>query len=424
MPPFLGYSLQSEPQKQDILSVYLDRTGKAYKTAGKIDYVAGWYYKASAYIKDTNIHVAFVSTNSITQGDQVAPIWSPLYEQFGIAIDFCWRTFVWDSEANQKAHVHCVIIGFSYNSHKANKRIFCADGSVIQAKNISPYLISSEIVFVESRNKPICDVPNMTTGNRPADGGHLIIEADEYAHFIAAEPAAKVYIKKLIGAQEYINNKERYCLWLKGISPAELRKMPLVLERIDLCKKDRENAPDAGRRKLAETPHLFRETSNPESYIVVPATSSENRAYIPMGFLDGDTIPTNAVIIIPDADVYCFGVLMSSVHMDWMRAVCGRLEMRYRYSKDIVYNNFPWPMPTEVQKAKIEKTAQAILDARALYSECSLADLYDELTMPIELRKAHQANDRAVMETYGFAPDMAEEQIVAELLKMYQKLLD
>lgn len=264
----------------------------------------------------------------------------------------------------------------------------------------------------------------MTTGNRPADGGHLIIENDEYEDFIAKEPGAMKFIKKLVGSQEFINNKIRYCLWLVDATPSELRSMPEVVKRVAACKEDRESSPDEGRRKLASRPTLFRETNNPDNFIVVPAVSSEHRLYVPMGFLHGDSIPTNLVTIIPNATLFHFGILTSNVHMAWMRAVCGRLEMRHRYSKDIVYNNFPWPTPTDARKARIEQTAQAILDARALYPDCSLADLYDELTMPVELRKAHQANDKAVMEAYGFDRNMSESEIVAALFKMYQMLTE
>lgn len=422
-PPFVGYSLQRKEQKEDILSVYVDEKGKPYKTAGKIDYVSGWYFKAAQLMQGTSIRTAFVSTNSITQGEQVAGVWKPLYDRFGIHIDFAHRTFRWDSEASIKAHVHCVIVGFSPAPNQAPKRIYTME-RYQEAKNINPYLLDAPNAFVDSRNKPICDVPLMTTGNRPADGGHLIIEADEYDEFIAKEPNALPYIKKLVGAAEFINNKKRWCLWLVGISPAELRKMPLVLQRVEACKADRENAPDAGRRKLAERPTQFREINNPDTFVVVPAVSSERRRYVPIGFLDKDTIATNLVTIIPDAQLYHFGVLTSNVHMAWMRAVCGRLKSDYRYSKDVVYNNFPWPTPTDTQKTKIEQTAQAILDARALYPDSSLADLYDEITMPPELRKAHQQNDKAVMQAYGFdIKTTTETSCVAELMKMYQQLL-
>lgn len=423
-PPFVGYSLQSKEQKADMLAIYVDEKGKPYKTAGKIDYVAGWYFKAAQLMHNTDVRTAFVSTNSITQGEQVASVWKPLYERFGVHIDFAHRTFRWDSEASLKAHVHCVIVGFS-EAVNAAARIIYDEGSVQKVENINAYLVEAPDIFIESNKLPLCDVPNMTTGNRPADGGHLIIEADEYDEFIKKEPAALKYIKKLTGAAEFINNKKRYCLWLVGVSPAELRKMPEVMKRIELCRNDRLNATDAGRRKLADTPMLFRETKNPKSYIIVPATSSESRRYIPIGFLDDNTIPTNAAVIIPEADLFNFGILTSNVHMAWMRAVAGRLKSDYRYSKDIVYNNFPWPTPTPTQKERIEKTAQAILDARALYPESSLADLYDELTMPVELRKAHRANDKAVMEAYGFWGKLnSEAACVAELMKLYKALVE
>ena len=420
-PPFVGYSLQSKEQKDDILSVFVDVDGKPFKTAGKIDYVAGWYYKAAELIQHTNIRVALVSTNSITQGEQVAAIWKPLKELFGIHIDFAHRTFRWDSEASLKAHVHCVIVGFS--NVNVPKVIYDNDQQK-NAQNINAYLIDADDVYIDSRNQPISSIPQMTTGNRPADGGHLIIEAEEYDDFVKDEPNSISYIKKLMGSAEFINRKERYCLWLKGVSPTELRKMPKVLKRMELCREDRLASPDKGRQKLADTPHLFRETLNPPEYVVVPKVSSERRRYIPMGFLDDQTISTDLLFIIPDATLYHFGVLESNVHMAWMRAVCGRLEMRYRYSKDVVYNNFPWPNPTDEQKAKIEQTAQAILDARALYPDSSLADLYDELTMPVELRRAHQNNDRAVMDAYGWkaSSQFTESVCVAELFKLYQEI--
>ena len=426
-PPFVGYSLQSKEQKKDILSIYVDEKGKPYKTAGKIDYVAGWYFKAAQFMQGTTIRTAFVSTNSITQGEQVAGVWKPLYDRFGIHIDFAHRTFRWDSEANMKAHVHCVIVGFSIAPNPVKRRIY-VDGRFKEANNINAYLLDAPNEFICNRSKPLWNVPRMMTGNRPADGGNLIIEKEDYEEFIRKEPQAKPYIKKLVGSTEFINNKERWCLWLVGVTPAELRKMPLVLKRVEACKQDRENSPDAGRRKLAETPTLFRELNNPASFILVPQVSSERRRYVPMGFLDCNTISTNLNFIIPEATMYQFAILTSNIHMAWMRAVCGRLEMRYRYSANIVYNNFPWPEPTAQQRQKIEQTAQAILDARALYPDSSLADLYDELTMPPELRKAHRLNDMAVMEAYGFAkgsePYRNEAACVAELMKLYQKKVE
>lgn len=423
-PPFVGYSLQDKAQKEDILSIYVDENGKPYKTAGKIDYVSGWYFKAASFMQGTAIRTAFVSTNSITQGEQVAGVWKPLYDRFGIHVDFAYRTFRWDSEASLKAHVHCVIVGFSVASYLEKKWIFTGERAQ-EAENINAYLMDAPNVFIDSRSRPLCAVPLMTTGNRPADGGHLIIEDVDYADFIKKEPLAKQYIKKLIGAAEFINNKKRWCLWLVGVSPADLRKMPLVMQRVEACKADRAAAPDAGRRKLAERPTQFREINNPDTFVVIPAVSSERRKYIPIGFLDKETIATNLVITIPDATLYHFGVLTSNVHMAWMRAVCGRLKSDYRYSKDVVYNNFPWPTPTDEQREKIEQTAQAILDARNLYPDCSLADLYDEAAMPPELRKAHQQNDKAVMQAYGFWGKLnTESACVAELMKMYQKLAE
>ena len=421
-PPFVGYSLQSQSQKDDMLSIYVDENGKPYKTAGKIDYVSAWYFKAAQIMQDTRIRTAFVSTNSITQGEQVAGVWEPLYKRFGIHIDFAHRTFRWDSEASMKAQVHCVIVGFSVAPNPSPRVLFTSDREQV-ADNINAYLLDGPNVYVSSRAKALCDVPPMTTGNRPADGGHIIIEADEYDDFIKAEPNSVRYIKRLVGSAEFINNKKRYCLWLVDANPADLRKMPEVLKRIEACRQDRASAPDAGRRKLADRPMLFRETNNPDRFIIIPAVSSEKRRYVPIGFLDKDTIATNLAITIPNADMYHFGVLTSNVHMAWMRAVCGRLEMRYRYSKDVVYNNFPWPTPTAEQKEKIAQTAQMILDARAKYPNCSLADLYDESVMPSELRTAHQQNDKAVMQAYGFWGNLnTETECVAELMKMYQAL--
>ena len=429
-PPFLGYSMQDKSQKADILSVYVDEKGKSYKTAGKIDYVAGWYFKAAEMMQNTSIRTAFVSTNSICQGEQVASVWKPLYERFGIQIDFAWRTFKWASESNEQAHVHVIIVGFSNNA--VTDKFLMENDRKNAVANISPYLLNTPVVFVESRKKPLCTVPEMTTGNRPADGGHLIIEAEDYEAFVKKEPAAKKYIKRLMGAVEYINNRKRYCLWLVGVSPAELRKMPEVMKRVELCREARlSGAPD--RQKLADTPTLFRETKNPAHYIIVPRVSSENRRYIPVGFLNEEYIPTDSVTLIPNTGIFAFGIISSNVHMNWMRSIAGRLKSDYRYSKDIVYNNFPWCNPTEAQKKKIERTAQAILDARALYPDCSLADLYDELTMPPELRKAHVNNDMAVMEAYGFFMKPTSEhpskwyspsETVAALMKMYQELTE
>lgn len=412
-PPFVGANNLSENQRNDLRLVF----GSKWKNIGEMDYVCAWYKKAMDYIKGTNVSVALVSTNSICQGEQVANLWKPLIEE-GLIINFAYRTFRWDSEANLKAHVHCVVVGFSCQQ----KNCFIFDNqNKISAKNINPYLIDAPNVIIGSRSKPLCNVPSIRKGNQPTDGGNLIIEREEYDKFVSQEPNARKYIKKLIGAKEFINNYERYCLWLTNISPAEIKSMPLVYERISKVREMRLRSSDAGTRKLADYPHLFRETNNPDTFIIVPSVSSEQRRYVPMGFLNKDTIPTNLVLIIPDATLYHFGILESNVHMAWMRAVCGRLKSDYRYSKDIVYNNFPWPNPNEEQRQKIEHTAQAVLDARAKYADSSLADLYDPVLMPPELRKAHQDNDRAVMQAYGFSLKMTESECVAALFEIYAK---
>lgn len=419
-PPFVGANNLSKEQKNDILEICGDEIEKG----GLLDYVSAWYIKATRLINGTGVRVAFVSTNSITQGEQVAILWKPLHEKYNVHLDYAYRTFTWDSEASIKAHVHCVIVGFSIAENTAPKRLYDGDRFQI-AKNISPYLIDAPNVFIDRRKKPLCPVPGITKGCQPTDGGNLIIEADEYEDFIKREPNAIKYIKKLVGAKEYINGLDRWCLWLVDVSPKELRSMPLVMERIERVREMRLNSTDKATRKLAETPTVFRETYNPDTFIIIPSASSENRRYVPLGFLGKDTISTNLNLIIPDATLYHFGVLTSNVHMAWMRTVCGRLKSDYRYSKDIVYNNFPWCNPTPEQKARIEQTAQMILDARAKYPDCSLADLYDETVMPPELRKAHQLNDRAVMEAYGFWGKLnTESECVAELMKMYQRLTE
>ena len=423
-PPFVGARLMSKEQKDDLLEIF----GKKWKNIGNIDYVAGWYLK-SALMMQANpaIKTALVSTNSITQGEQVANLWKPLCEQYGVHINFAYRTFRWDSEADIKAHVHCVIIGFSPSvspESNSGKTIYLSDNQSIQAANINPYLIDADNVWVESRTKPLCDVPEIGIGNKPIDGGFYLFSEEEKDEFIKSEPKSAPYFKRWYGSEEFINNRVRYCLWLGECSPAELRAMPKCYERVMQVREYRLNSPSAGTIKLADTPTRFHVENMPEStYIIVPETSSEKRRYVPMGFMSPDVLCSNAVRLIPNASLYQFGILTSNVHMAWMRVVCGRLKSDYRYSKDIVYNNFPWPTPTDEQRARIETTAQAILDARAKYPDCSLADLYDEVTMPPELRRAHQDNDRAVMLAYGFTPGKTEESdCVAQLFKMYQNL--
>ena len=415
-PPFIGARWLNAEQREDIKTVF----GSKWKNAGILDYVCCWYKKAFDYINGNKCRAALVSTNSITQGEHVAAIWQPLF-QMGFQFDFAYRTFIWDSEATEKAQVHCVILGFSIGHHGGEKRIFDS-GKVTITNRINGYLIDAPNVFIESRVTPLCNVPEIRKGNQPTDGGNLIIEKDDYEPFVRKEPTAQCYIKRFMGSKEYLNNTPRYCLWLVHVTPSQLKSMPTVMERVSKVREMRLASSDTGTHKLADKPSLFRETNNPEHAIVIPEVSSERRQYVPMSFIGKDVICSNKLQIIPNAELFHFGVLESSVHMAWMRVVCGRLKSDYDYSKKIVYNNFPWPQPSDTQKQKIAETAQVILDARALYPESSLADLYDELTMPHELRKAHKTNDAAVLEAYGFPKDASESEIVAELFKMYQRL--
>lgn len=419
-PPFVGARLMSKEQKDDLLSVF----GEKWKNAGNLDYVSCWYKKATDLMNGTTVRTALVSTNSVSQGESVAVLWKPLFES-GVHIDFAHRTFRWDSEASSKAHVHCVIIGFSLAPLNRPKVIYSAERMVV-ANNINGYLVDAENVFIESKTNSICDVPPIGIGNMPIDGGFYLFTDEEKKEFVKKEPNAEKWFRPWIGSHEFINRYCRYCLWLNKCPPNELRKMPHCVERVAAVKEFRANSTRASTQKLADTPLDFGTTNIPTTnYIVVPKVSSERRKYIPIGYLTPDILSSDLVFIIPHASLYHFGILTSNVHMAWVRAVCGRLKSDYRYSKDIVYNNFPWPTPTDEQRAKIEQTAQAILDARALYPDCSLADLYDEVTMPPELRKAHQQNDRAVMQAYGFdVKTMTESSCVAELMRMYLKLTE
>ena len=421
-PPFVGYSNQTTEQKNEVREIYVDEKGKPYNTAGKIDYVACWYFKACQLMQETPISAAFVSTNSITQGEQVDGVWRPLTSRFGVQITFAHRTFRWDSEANMKAHVHCVIVGFQTFLPRKPKRLF-TNGSVAIAQRINPYLIDAPNVFIESRAKPISDVPEMVYGNKPTEGGFLFLTSEERNKILKSEPTIEPLIRKVLGSEEFINNKLRYCFWLDGVSPHVLRSSQVLSERIAKVREFRLSSPKEKTRQDAAMPWLFQEIRQPSSdYLLVPSVSSEKRLYIPIGFMDKDTIVTNLALLVPNATLYHFGVLTSSVHMGWMRTVCGRLEMRYRYSAKIVYNNFPWPEASEDAQEEIAATAQGILDARKLHPDSSFADLYDETTMPIELRKAHQANDKAVMKAYGFPADMSESEIVAKLMERYEAL--
>lgn len=422
-PPFVGARLMSEGQKSDLLGVF----GSKWKNAGNLDYVACWYKKCADLIAGTPVRCALVSTNSVTQGESVANLWKPLFES-GVQIDFAYRTFRWNSESTDKAHVHCVIVGFSCRRSSVlptqnQKFIVDENGNKTVAKNINGYLVDADNVFVESRQHPICDVPEIGIGNKPIDGGSYLFTEEERAEFLKKEPAAEKWMRPWMGSEEFINGKKRWCLWLGECPPGELRKMKECLKRVEAVREFRLASKSAPTQKLADKPTRFHVENMPEgNYIVVPEVSSEKRKYIPIGFLSPDILCSNLVKIIPGATLYHFGVLTSSVHMAWMRAVAGRLKSDYRYSKDIVYNNFPWPKASGAQRAKIEKTAQGILDARAAFPDSSLADLYDEAAMPPELRRAHQANDRAVMQAYGFDPGMSEGEIAAALFKLYETL--
>ncbi len=465
-PPFVGKKEQSKIQKEEVFDIF----GKKWKGIGNIDYVACWYKKAIELMQrsEKTIHAAFVSTNSITQGEQVATLWQPLQEQYGLQIDFAYRTFRWDSEADIKAHVHCVIIGFSLRdtigipkgctwdadgsfakttageppASQTTKRIYLSDNQVITAKNINAYLLDAPNVFIGNRTKPLCDVPQMMYGSMPIDDGHLILDENDVAELLRENPQNERFIRPYAGGAELIKNTKRWCLWLQGISPKEMLQSKFVMNRIEQTKQFRLSSDRPQTLKAADTPYLFGEIRQPESdMLVIPKVSSETRRYIPISFVGRQTIVNGSALIIPEATLYAFGVLMSNVHNAWMRVVAGRMKSDYQYSANIVYNNFPWPLSERTRlacnneqamrndmqasrlRSSIEQTAQAILDARHKYADCSLAELYNELTMPPELRKAHQDNDRAVMQAYGLIPGKTtESECVAELFKMYQEM--
>ncbi len=415
-PPFVGNARLSNEQKVDREKIF---GGKG----GDLDYVSCWYKKTADFIENRSILCAFVSTNSICQGQQVAPLWKDLINS-GISIIFAHKTFKWNSDSNDEASVYCVIIGFAKQYSKS--KVIYDDGREMLSENINPYLLNAPDIFIDKARKPLCDVPIAIKGFQPTDNGYLILNDKEKIELLKENPNSVKWIRPFITAREYIHGINRWCLWLKDISPAELNRNSGIKKRVSLCKSWRESQVVTGDAyKLKDVPMLMRPSSKFKegTFIVLPRHSGEKRKYIPFGFASKDCIPGDSVSIIPNATLYHFGVLCSNVHMAWMRVVCGRIKSDYRYSSDIVYNNFPWPTPTEAQKQKIERTAQAILDARALYPDSSLADLYDELTMPPELRKAHQLNDKAVMEAYGFWGKLnSESECVAELMKMYQEL--
>ena len=419
-PPFIGASMMSATQKNEAVAIF----GKG-KRVNSIDYVGAWYHKAAEMIQGTIIRVAFVSTNSITQGEQVGPLWEKLLTTYKVTIDFAHRTFKWNSEAKEIAAVHCVIIGFS-QSFNGKKFIYYPDGHSEMATNINPYLVDGPDVLITSQGSPLCDVPRMTAGNKPADGGNLILSQEERDEIVKNDAKADSYIKRYVGSRDFINNDEiRYCLWLRDVDPAIYRSNKEVMRRLQAVREMRLASTAAPTRAYADMPYLFFSAPQTDfNYLAIPEVSSGARKYIPIGFLDSSIIASNKLLIVPDASLYHFGVLTSIVHMAWVSVVGGRMKSDYSYSGSNSYNNFPWPVLSDEHKAIIEQTAQGILDARAHHPASSYADLYDELTMPADLRKAHRANDAAVMEAYGFRKDMTESEIVAELFKMYQKLTE
>lgn len=415
-PPFVGARLMSPEQKDDMLYVF----GKDWKNLGNIDYVGAWYKRSAELMKGTSIQTALVSTNSISQGEQVANLWAPLMRD-GLKINFAHCTFRWDSEASLKAHVHVVIVGFSYVDNH-NKFIF-DNGQTIKAAHINPYLVDAPDTFIYSRSKALCNVPAIGIGNKPIDGGNYLFKKEEMDEFIKKEPKSASHFHLWYGSEEFIHQKPRYCLWLGDCSPKEINEMPLCKQRVENVRLLRLASKSAGTRRLADRPTRFHVENMPNGdSIIIPKVSSEKRRYVPMGFIHKGTFASDLVFLIPSATLYHFGILESNVHMAWMRVVCGRLEMRYRYSKDVVYNNFPWPSPTAEQAEKIATTAQGILDARSHYSDSSLADLYDPNLMPYDLLEAHRANDRAVMAAYGFATRMTETECVSRLFDLYSAM--
>ncbi len=419
-PPFVGARQMSESQKKEVLDIF----GSKWKNVGNLDYVCCWYKKAWQIVKRNQVKAAFVSTNSICQGEQVANLWQPLTED-GLRIDFAHRTFQWDSESSLKAHVHCVIVGFSKEDYTEKEHWLFDNDQVIKASHINAYLTDAPDIFIWSRSKPICDVPLIGMGNQPIDGGNYLFTYDEMQEFIKQEPQSAQYFHPWYGAEEFLHQRPRYCLWLGDCSPVELLKMPYCLKRVEAVRNERLSSKRASTLKLADRPTRFQTENFPQSdYIVIPEVSSEKRRYIPMGLMTPDVICSNKLRIMPNVSRYHFGILQSNVHMAWMRAVAGRLETRYDYSINIVYNNFPWPTPTDEQRQKIEQTAQGILDARALYSDTTLANMYDKMIIFSKLLTAHQQNDRAVMEAYGFPVKKTyqESDCVADLFKLYLKL--
>ena len=418
-PPFVGTKLMNKEQKKDTKAVI----GK-WESYGVLDYVACWYAIAASFIHGTRIKCAFVSTNSICQGEQVAVLWKPIFDM-GSKIDFAYRTFQWDSEASIKAHVHCVIVGFSEtkNQHK-----FIVDGnSRTEAENINPYLADAATVFITSARNPICDVPQMFLGCDYKDGDYYIFTEEEKDEFLNNEPQAESLFRPYMTGRDFINRKPRYCLWFEEADPNVVKNSPMVKERIQKVREFREASSSSDTGRYAEFPMRparlrYYSEKREKPALALPRISSQTRRYVPMEILSPDVIGGASMLMVPDADLYTFGILTSNVHMSWMRTVCGRMKSDYRYSNGVVYNTFPWPEASATQRTKIEATAQGILDARAAYPDTTLAVLYDPDSMPDTLRKAHIANDRAVMQAYGMPiKETDEAACVAWLMKLYQE---
>ncbi|GAB3589995.1 class I SAM-dependent DNA methyltransferase [Hymenobacter daeguensis] len=422
-PPFIGSKLMSEQQRRELLAVAGPAQG-----AGVLDYVAAWYLKAAQYVQGTAVRVALVSTNSITQGEQVSILWGEMLNRYHIHIQFAHRTFKWSNEARGNANVFCVIVGFGLEA-TPTRRLFDyatpkSEAHELKVKNINPYLVDAENVVVAKRTKPLSNVPNMLFGNMPNDGGFLILSDEERAALLATEPNAAPFIRPFFGSEEFINNRSRWCLWLKDVAPSELQKMPQVRERVANVKRVREASTRDATRRLAQFPQLFGEIRQPETnYLVMPLVSSENRRFVPIGFAEPTAIASNLVSVVPNATPYLFGVLTSQMHMAWMRAVCGRLKSDFRYSSQLVYNNFPFPpAPSPKQVAAVEAAAAQVLAARAEFPTESLATLYDPLTMPPALVRAHATLDKAVDACYRPAAFPTELSRLEFLFQQYRQL--
>ena len=420
-PPFSGSKVMSQTMRDDVIKCFNNVQG-----AGVLDYVAAWYVKAAKIVQNTKTKVAFVSTNSIVQGEQVGILWNVLLNMYDVKIHFAHRTFKWNNEAKGNAAVFCVIIGFA-NIDTDNKLIFQYENikgepHEISAKNINPYLVDAKNVLIVKQSNPIYSVPKMSFGNMPLDGGNLLLTDEEKNELLLKEPALEKFIKPLISAYEYLNGLKRWCLWLVDAEPSEIKQSPEIMKRIELVRKFRLDSVAPSTQKCALTPTLFRDRNQPDTFIVIPRVSSENRQYIPIGFFDKNSIVSDTCMSIPNGSLFHFGILSSIMHMAWVKYVCGRLKSDYRYSKDIVYNNYPWPLnPTEKQKQVIEMAAQNVLDIRTSFPDSSLSTLYGTLIMPPSLVKAHQLLDKAVDACYRPQPFVSEEKRMEFLFDLYEK---